>query len=169
MLMLFFVSIRMKLSFLSYDLFLSLYCMCVSGIMMCCSVVKSWTAGLRTCLCQVSSGCLDFSTPNPSSLVMHIPAYTKACSLHLFYSCLTPCLSGFPAVMQSLARKNEWPLDKVNLTVDVTKKFKEEFNQPAREGAYVYGLYMEGRKTILLFLSIVGQQGRPLFQLLILE
>lgn len=46
--------------------------------------------------------------------------------------------------MQSLARKNEWPLDKVNLTVDVTKKFKEEFNQPAREGAYVYGLYMEG-------------------------
>lgn len=50
----------------------------------------------------------------------------------------------FLAVMQSLARKNEWPLDKVNLTVDVTKKFKEEFNQPAREGAYVYGLYMEG-------------------------
>uniref|UniRef100_A0A8C9ZTH7 Dynein, axonemal, heavy polypeptide 9 like n=1 Tax=Sander lucioperca TaxID=283035 RepID=A0A8C9ZTH7_SANLU len=50
------------------------------------------------------------------------------------------------AVMQSLARKNEWPLDKVNLTVDVTKKFKEEFNQPAREGAYVYGLYMEGAR-----------------------
>lgn len=50
--------------------------------------------------------------------------------------------------MQSLARKNEWPLDKVNLTVDVTKKFKEEFNQPAREGAYVYGLYMEGRQTL---------------------
>uniref|UniRef100_A0A3Q2TME4 Dynein axonemal heavy chain 11 n=1 Tax=Fundulus heteroclitus TaxID=8078 RepID=A0A3Q2TME4_FUNHE len=50
------------------------------------------------------------------------------------------------AVMQSLARKNEWPLDKVNLTVDVTKKYKEEFNQPAREGAYVYGLYMEGAR-----------------------
>ncbi|XP_015241536.1 PREDICTED: dynein heavy chain 11, axonemal-like isoform X3 [Cyprinodon variegatus] len=50
------------------------------------------------------------------------------------------------AVMQSLARKNEWPLDKVNLTVDVTKKYKEEFNQPAREGAYVYGLYMEGSR-----------------------
>lgn len=51
--------------------------------------------------------------------------------------------------MQTLARKNEWPLDKVNLTVDVTKKFKEEFNQPAREGAYVYGLYMEGRRPAL--------------------
>ncbi|RXM27080.1 Dynein heavy chain 11, axonemal [Acipenser ruthenus] len=50
------------------------------------------------------------------------------------------------AVMQSLARKNEWPLDKMHLTVDVTKKFKEEFNQPAREGAYVYGLYMEGAR-----------------------
>lgn len=55
------------------------------------------------------------------------------------------------AVMQSLARKNEWPLDKVNLTVDVTKKYKEEFNQPAREGAYVYGLYMEGRHCVLYF------------------
>ncbi|XP_058258889.1 dynein axonemal heavy chain 11 isoform X1 [Hemibagrus wyckioides] len=50
------------------------------------------------------------------------------------------------AVMQSLARKNEWPLDKMTLTVDATKKFKEEFNQPAREGAYVYGLYMEGAR-----------------------
>ncbi|KAJ8253035.1 hypothetical protein GJAV_G00208400 [Gymnothorax javanicus] len=50
------------------------------------------------------------------------------------------------AVMQSLARKNEWPLDKMNLTVDVTKKFKEDFNQPAREGAYVHGLFMEGAR-----------------------
>ncbi|XP_072570592.1 dynein axonemal heavy chain 11 isoform X2 [Paramormyrops kingsleyae] len=50
------------------------------------------------------------------------------------------------AVMQSLARKNEWPLDKMNLTVDVTKKFKEEFNQPAREGVYFHGLYLEGAR-----------------------
>ncbi|XP_039611034.1 LOW QUALITY PROTEIN: dynein heavy chain 11, axonemal-like [Polypterus senegalus] len=50
------------------------------------------------------------------------------------------------AVMQSLARKNEWPLDKMQLTVDVTKKYKEEFNQAAREGAYVHGLYMEGAR-----------------------
>lgn len=63
--------------------------------------------------------------------------------------------------MQSLARKNEWPLDKVNLTVDVTKKFKEEFNQPAREGAYVYGLYMEGRNTATYFLFIVVQLAEP--------
>lgn len=70
---------------------------------------------------------------------------------HVFSLASSLIYSGLPAVMQTLARKNEWPLDKVNLTVDVTKKFKEEFNQPAREGAYVYGLYMEGRQTLLLF------------------
>ncbi|XP_072275197.1 dynein axonemal heavy chain 11-like [Pyxicephalus adspersus] len=48
------------------------------------------------------------------------------------------------AVMQSLARKNEWPLDKMHLTVDVMKKYKEEFSQPAREGAYIHGLFLEG-------------------------
>ncbi|XP_071977799.1 dynein axonemal heavy chain 11-like isoform X1 [Engystomops pustulosus] len=48
------------------------------------------------------------------------------------------------AVMQSLARKNEWPLDKMHLTIDVMKKYKEEFSQPAREGAYIYGLHLEG-------------------------
>ncbi|XP_029461663.1 dynein heavy chain 11, axonemal-like isoform X2 [Rhinatrema bivittatum] len=50
------------------------------------------------------------------------------------------------AVMQSLARKNEWPLNKMHLTVDVTKKYREEFAQPAREGAYIYGLCMEGAR-----------------------
>ncbi|GCB73975.1 hypothetical protein scyTo_0003059 [Scyliorhinus torazame] len=50
------------------------------------------------------------------------------------------------AVMQSLARKNEWPLDKMHLIVDVTKKLKEDFAQPAREGAYIYGLYLEGAR-----------------------
>lgn len=61
------------------------------------------------------------------------------------------------AVMQSLARKNEWPLDKVNLTVDVTKKYKEDFNQPAREGAYVYGLYMEGNMCFTFSYCSLGR------------
>lgn len=120
---------------------------------MCCCVVESWTAGHKICLCLVLSGCLDFSTHSLSSPVTDILAHEilgPLFSLILFsslplcnlYLCSRSCSL---AVMQSLARKNEWPLDKVNLTVDVTKKFKEEFNQPAREGAYVYGLYMEGR------------------------
>ncbi|KAM3873375.1 dynein axonemal heavy chain 11 [Diretmus argenteus] len=48
------------------------------------------------------------------------------------------------AVLQSIARKNQWPLDKMILTVDVTKKTKEDFGHPPREGAYIHGLFMEG-------------------------
>uniref|UniRef100_A0A8C5QHE5 Dynein axonemal heavy chain 11 n=1 Tax=Leptobrachium leishanense TaxID=445787 RepID=A0A8C5QHE5_9ANUR len=62
-------------------------------------------------------------------------------------------LSGFfnpqsflTAIMQSMARKNEWPLDKMCLTVDVTKKTKEDYGHPPREGAYIWGLFMEGAR-----------------------
>jgi dynein heavy chain len=50
------------------------------------------------------------------------------------------------AIMQSTARKNEWPLDKMTLTVDVMKKNREEVTAPPREGAYIHGLYMEGAR-----------------------
>jgi len=50
------------------------------------------------------------------------------------------------AVLQSMARKNEWPLDRMTLLVDVTKKNKDDFNSPPREGAYVHGLFMEGAR-----------------------
>ncbi|XP_045053259.2 dynein axonemal heavy chain 11 isoform X2 [Desmodus rotundus] len=50
------------------------------------------------------------------------------------------------AIMQTMARKNEWPLDKMCLTVDVTKKNKEEYGHPPREGAYLHGLFMEGAR-----------------------
>ncbi|TNN78389.1 Dynein heavy chain 11, axonemal [Liparis tanakae] len=50
------------------------------------------------------------------------------------------------AVMQSIARRNQWPLDKMALTVDVTKKTKEDFGHPPREGAYIHGLFMEGAR-----------------------
>ncbi|XP_062858858.1 dynein heavy chain 9, axonemal isoform X2 [Trichomycterus rosablanca] len=48
------------------------------------------------------------------------------------------------AIMQSTARRNEWPLDKMCLQCDVTKKSREEVSAPPREGAYVHGLFMEG-------------------------
>ncbi|KAJ8413761.1 hypothetical protein AAFF_G00082680 [Aldrovandia affinis] len=48
------------------------------------------------------------------------------------------------AIMQSMARRNEWPLDKMSLQCDVTKKSREDFSSPPREGAYVHGLFMEG-------------------------
>ncbi|KAJ1334726.1 hypothetical protein BSLG_007881 [Batrachochytrium salamandrivorans] len=50
------------------------------------------------------------------------------------------------AIMQTTARKNEWPLDRMVLTVDVTKKAKEEFSGAPREGAYVHGLFIEGAR-----------------------
>ncbi|XP_015211854.2 dynein axonemal heavy chain 17 [Lepisosteus oculatus] len=50
------------------------------------------------------------------------------------------------AIMQSTARKNEWPLDKMCLSVEVTKKNREDMTSPPREGAYVHGLFMEGAR-----------------------
>ncbi|TPX70381.1 hypothetical protein SpCBS45565_g01824 [Spizellomyces sp. 'palustris'] len=50
------------------------------------------------------------------------------------------------AIMQTTARKNEWPLDRMILSVDVTKKSKEEFSGAPREGAYIHGLFMEGAR-----------------------
>nr|XP_014350009.1 PREDICTED: dynein heavy chain 9, axonemal [Latimeria chalumnae] len=50
------------------------------------------------------------------------------------------------AIMQSMARKNEWPLDKMALQCDVTKKNREDFSSPPREGAYIHGLFMEGAR-----------------------
>uniref|UniRef100_A0AC11AZA8 Dynein axonemal heavy chain 11 n=1 Tax=Ovis aries TaxID=9940 RepID=A0AC11AZA8_SHEEP len=62
-------------------------------------------------------------------------------------------LSGFfnpqaflTAIMQTTARKNEWPLDKMCLTVDITKKTKDDYGHPPREGAYLHGLLMEGAR-----------------------
>ena len=48
------------------------------------------------------------------------------------------------AIMQSMARKNEWPLDKMCLQCDVSKIWKEDFTSAPREGAYIHSLYMEG-------------------------
>lgn len=42
--------------------------------------------------------------------------------------------------------RNEWPLDSMSLQCDVTKKNREDFSSPPREGAYVHGLYMEGAR-----------------------
>ncbi|XP_038934021.1 dynein axonemal heavy chain 11 isoform X4 [Rattus norvegicus] len=50
------------------------------------------------------------------------------------------------AIMQTMARKNEWPLDRMCLTIDVTKKTKEDYGHPPREGAYLHGLHLEGAR-----------------------
>ncbi|XP_032430935.1 dynein axonemal heavy chain 9 [Xiphophorus hellerii] len=50
------------------------------------------------------------------------------------------------AIMQAMARRNEWPLDSMCLQCDVTKKNREDFSSPPREGAYIHGLFMEGAR-----------------------
>ncbi|XP_075759566.1 dynein axonemal heavy chain 9 isoform X2 [Pelodiscus sinensis] len=50
------------------------------------------------------------------------------------------------AILQSTARKSEWPLDRMTLQCDVTKKTREDLSSPPREGAYVHGLFMEGAR-----------------------
>ncbi|NXY12732.1 DYH17 protein, partial [Atrichornis clamosus] len=50
------------------------------------------------------------------------------------------------AIMQSTARKKQWPLDKMCLAVEVTKKTREDITFPPREGSYVHGLFMEGAR-----------------------
>uniref|UniRef100_A0A1I8JH23 DHC_N2 domain-containing protein n=1 Tax=Macrostomum lignano TaxID=282301 RepID=A0A1I8JH23_9PLAT len=50
------------------------------------------------------------------------------------------------AIMQQMARKNEWPLDRMCLQCDVTKKTREDMAGPPREGAYIHGLFMEGAR-----------------------
>ncbi|KAL5110547.1 Dynein beta chain ciliary [Taenia crassiceps] len=50
------------------------------------------------------------------------------------------------AVMQQTARKFEWPLDRICISVEVTKRSREDMGAAPREGAYVHGLFMEGAR-----------------------
>ena len=66
------------------------------------------------------------------------------------------------AIMQSTARKNELPLDKMCLTCEVTKKTKEEMTQPVKEGACIHGLFMEGARWDVLTNSIANSRLKDL-------
>ena len=49
------------------------------------------------------------------------------------------------AVMQTTARKNDWPLDKTVIVTEVTKRAGPEAVEAAsRDGAYVHGLFLDG-------------------------
>ncbi|XP_043280362.1 dynein beta chain, ciliary isoform X1 [Venturia canescens] len=67
------------------------------------------------------------------------------------------------AIMQSTARRQELPLDKMCLQCDVTKKNKEEFTTAPREGAYVHGIFMEGARWDVQAGIIVDSRAKELF------
>merc|ERR1711881_397610 len=51
------------------------------------------------------------------------------------------------AVMQTTARRNEWPLDKTVVQTDVTKKRDvDEIDAPSRDGAFISGNMLEGAR-----------------------
>merc|ERR1712159_688293 len=50
------------------------------------------------------------------------------------------------AIMQSQARKNEWALDKVVVSTEITKKAPEEVEMASKDGNFVHGLSMEGAR-----------------------
>ncbi|XP_045482107.1 dynein beta chain, ciliary [Harmonia axyridis] len=91
--------------------------------------LTAWFADLLLRIRELETWCTDFVLPssvwlggffNPQSLLT--------------------------AIMQSTARRNELPLDKMCLQCDVTKKQKEEFTSAPRDGAYIHGLFMEGAR-----------------------
>jgi len=50
------------------------------------------------------------------------------------------------AIMQKTAQKQKLELDKLVIQTDVTRKTVEQTDARARDGAYIYGLYMEGAR-----------------------
>ena len=56
--------------------------------------------------------------------------------------------------MQSTARKNELPLDRMSLACEVTKKTRDELTSPPRDGANIHGLFMEGARYIVIVLTL---------------
>ncbi|XP_050529246.1 dynein beta chain, ciliary-like [Daktulosphaira vitifoliae] len=70
------------------------------------------------------------------------------------------------AIMQNTARKMEWPLDKMCLQCDVTKKFKEEISVAPREGAMISGLIMEGARWDINMGCIVDSVLKELFPIM---
>jgi len=50
------------------------------------------------------------------------------------------------AVMQVAARKNNLELDKLAIVTEVTRKLPQDIDEPARDGAYITGLNLEGAR-----------------------
>ncbi|NWX64149.1 DYH9 protein, partial [Promerops cafer] len=89
----------------------------------------SWFADLLARISELEAWTRDFSLPS----TLWLGGFFNPQSI-------------LTAVMQTTARKNKWPLDKMTLQCDVTKKSREDFASAPREGAYVHGLFMEGAR-----------------------
>merc|ERR1711861_5436 len=50
------------------------------------------------------------------------------------------------AILQTQARRNEWALDQVIVSTEVTKKGPEEVEAASKDGSFIWGMYMEGAR-----------------------
>ncbi|CAF3576543.1 unnamed protein product [Rotaria sordida] len=50
------------------------------------------------------------------------------------------------SIMQAVARKQDWPLDRMCLIVEITKKQKEELQNAPKDGAYIHNLFIDGAR-----------------------
>ena len=89
--------------------------------------LSAWYADLLLRIKELEGWTSDFSLPSS----VWLPGFFNPQSF-------------LTAIMQSTARKNELPLDKMCLVCEVTKKMtREEIPSAPRDGANVHGLYME--------------------------
>ena len=69
------------------------------------------------------------------------------------------------AVMQTIARKNELPLDRMTTVFDVSKKASpDEIEAATREGAYIHGLYVEGARWDMEQQLLAESKPKTLFE-----
>ena len=111
--------------------------------------LSSWYADLLLRIKELENWTSDFNLPHS----VWLPGFFNPQSF-------------LTAIMQSTARKNELPLDKMCLVCDVTKKNKEEVGQAPREGAYIHGLYMEGARWDVNLGSISESKLKELYPLM---
>ena len=89
----------------------------------------SWLQNLQARITQLSDWTADLT----------LPKVTWLSGLFNPQSFLT-------AVMQTTARRNDWPLDKTVVLTEVTKKQVDQIEAPSRDGAFIHGLTLEGAR-----------------------
>jgi len=67
------------------------------------------------------------------------------------------------AILQTLSRRNEWPLDKVITSAEVTKKEAADVEQMSRDGSYIHGLTMEGARWDLNAMCVSSSLPKEMF------
>lgn len=83
----------------------------------------------------------------------------KVTMLNLFFN----PMSFLTAIMQSTSMANNYDLDQMSFVVDVTKKAPDQIDIPARDGAYIYGLSMEGARWDTSLNSIDDSRMKELY------